>query len=92
VGFGQCDQIGQNFAHFLLNQFSPNQAVSAHGLLKLFQGFKSCLMYLIWVFKLSFEVNILSCLGYFFQNWAKFHLTFLVTLTLVAMLQNVLKQ
>jgi hypothetical protein len=29
VGFGQCDQIGQNFAYFLLNQFSPNQALSS---------------------------------------------------------------
>ncbi len=29
MGFGQCDQIGQNFAYFLLNQFSPNQALSS---------------------------------------------------------------
>ncbi len=35
----QCDQIGRNFAtwatlaYFLLNQISPNQAGSMHGLL-----------------------------------------------------------
>jgi hypothetical protein len=39
VACTQCGQIGRNFAiratlgNFLLNQFSPKQAVSAHGLL-----------------------------------------------------------
>jgi hypothetical protein len=31
-------------AFTLLNQFHPNQAVSKHGLLKVFQGFNSGLM------------------------------------------------
>jgi hypothetical protein len=34
----QCDQKFRHLGYFLLNQFSPKQAVSTHGLLK---GFKS---------------------------------------------------
>ncbi len=66
---GQCvsvTRLGKILPTFYLTNFHLIKAVLAHGLLKLFQGFKSCLMYLIWAFKLNFEVNILSCLGYFF--------------------------
>jgi hypothetical protein len=35
--YRQSDQIGRNFAIGLLNQFSPTQAVSTHGLLWVFQ-------------------------------------------------------
>jgi hypothetical protein len=44
---GQCDQIGQNFTtwatlgYFLQTQFLQKQAVSIHGLLWVFKGFKS---------------------------------------------------
>jgi hypothetical protein len=63
----QCDQIGRNFCHlgyFLLNQFSPNQAVSTHSLLQEFEGIKSGLMWMFWVLRLNF--------GYFFITGRNF--------------------
>jgi len=37
---------------------------------------------LIWAFKSSFGVSILSCLATFSENWAKFYSICLVTLVL----------
>jgi hypothetical protein len=71
----QCDQIGQYFAtwatltYFLLNQFSPNQAVSTQNLLKGFQGFKSGSMKMFCALKLIFwHVS-----ATFSEHWARFY-------------------
>ncbi len=62
----QCDQIGRNFWHlgyFLLNQFSPNKAVSTGSLLQEFRGFKSGFDVDVLGFKTKF---LRSYFGYFF--------------------------
>jgi hypothetical protein len=48
--------------YFLLNPFTPKQAVSIHGL---FKGLKISLMWKFWAFKLSFDVDILVFLPLF---------------------------
>jgi hypothetical protein len=50
---------------FLHDQFSPRQAVSTHGL---FESFKSGLMWMLWAFKLIFDVDILIFFGHFFHK------------------------
>jgi hypothetical protein len=45
-----------HLGYFLLNQFSPKQAVSTHGL---FEGFNSGLMWMFLAFKLRFDGDIL---------------------------------
>ncbi len=45
-----------HLGYFLLNQFSPKQAVSTHGL---FEGFNGGLMWMFLAFKLSFDGDIL---------------------------------
>jgi hypothetical protein len=61
----------------LLNQFSPKQAVSTHGL---FKAFKSSLGWMFWAFKLSFDVDVLVFWATFLQNLGKILFYFLVTL------------
>jgi hypothetical protein len=53
--------IGATLGYFLLDQFSPKQAVSTNGLLWVF-----------WTFKLSFNADILTFLATLPKNWAKF--------------------
>jgi hypothetical protein len=74
-----CDQIGRHLAAwatlscFLRTKFSLKQSVSTHGLLWVFQGFKSGLMLMFWAFKLSFDIDVWAYLGSFFKIWAKFY-------------------
>jgi len=63
-----------NLGSFLLNQFSPKQAVSNHGL---FEGLKSSLM--SWAFKLRVDIYILMFLTTLYKHGRNFN-NFLVTL------------